>query len=77
MRKRIERGEADSLTEPRRYVPHPRLKPDFTIRIESKSGDRVQFSVTRFGKSFITPDGSKSAREISRGVENLIRLATP
>ena len=76
MRKRIERATAEPAKEPMRYIPHPRGKSDFTIRIESRSGDRVQISVMRWGKQFITNDGIKSARDISRGLETMLREAT-
>lgn len=75
-RRRLERADRPAA-EPRRYVPHPRPTPDFTIQIRSRSGDRVQVSVTRLGRRFLTADGVKSAREISRGIEVLLREATP
>lgn len=75
MRRRL--AELEPTKERRRYIPHPRPKPDFIIRIESRRGDRTQLSVTRFGKQFITEAGIVSARHISRGIEMLLRYASP
>lgn len=55
----------------------PRPRPDFTISIRSRSGDRVQITATRFGKRILTGEGWKSARQISRGIEALLRHCTP
>ena len=77
LRLRIARGESELQPEARGSVYTPRRpRPDFVIQIRSKSGDRVQMSLHRFGKRFITSQGIKSAREISRGIEALIRLAS-
>jgi hypothetical protein len=74
-RLRIERAQNQPDLMPPGKVPVPRRpKPDFIIRIESKSGERVQLSLIRFGKRFLTRDGFRSARQISRGIELLIRL---
>ena len=51
----------------------PRIVPDFTINIRTRSGDRLQITATRFGKHFITADGTTSARKICRGIEMLLR----
>jgi hypothetical protein len=72
----MERANAD-WNEPKRYVPVPRLAPDFTINIRSRSGDRLQITATRFGKQLITGEGIRSARSIGRGIEILLRHATP
>jgi hypothetical protein len=75
-------GRARLRTERAQHAPDPpagkvpvprRPKADFIIRIEAKSGERVQISLVRWGKRFLTPNGFKSARQISRGIEMLIR----
>jgi hypothetical protein len=73
-RRRIERANAQWPDEPKWEAPKPgKFAPDFTINIRAKSGDRVQLTASRFGKSFLTGEGIRSAREISRGIEVLIR----
>jgi hypothetical protein len=69
----MERAAAELLDEPAVKGRLPRCSPDFVINIRSRSGERVQISATRFGKQFITGDGLKPARSISRGIEMLIR----
>ncbi len=55
----------------------PRPRPDFTINIRSRSGERAQITVTRIGKRFLTSSGWRSARSIGRGIETLLRHCTP
>lgn len=75
-RLRIARARTEPSLAPTGKVPLPRRpKPDFIIRIESKRGERVQLSLTRWEGWFITADGIKSARQIARGIELLIRLS--
>ena len=76
-RRRMEQNKVPCAPEPpgRAYAPRP--VPDFTIQIRSRSGDRVQISVTRFGKQFITSEGIKPLRDIMRGMEQLLRHAVP
>lgn len=69
-RRRIERAE-NPAPEPCRYVPRPRLKADFIIRIESARGERLQVAVHRFMGRVRTSDG-QSAREFCRGLEQLL-----
>ena len=54
-----------------RYVPRPRVKADFIIRIESRRGERVQVAVHRFMGLVRTGDG-QSARQFCRGLEQLL-----
>lgn len=54
----------------------PKLVPDFTINIRTRTGERVQITATRWNRQFITGDGIKSARQISRGIELLLRHFT-
>lgn len=69
-RLRIERATNPRI-EPRRYVPRPRIKSDFIIRIESRSGERAQIAVHRFMGRVRTSDG-QSARQFCRGLEQLL-----
>jgi hypothetical protein len=73
-RRRLERENKEVELSPvgKVYVPR-KIKPDFILRIEAKTGERTQLSVIRFGKQFITSDGIKSARQISAGIEHLMR----
>lgn len=47
-RLRIERAENPPPEPQRRYVPRPRAKADFIIRVESARGERLQVAVHRF-----------------------------
>ena len=53
--------------------PHFRAEPDFKITIEARGGERTRIFITRIGKKFLTTDGFKSARQIARGIEMLLR----
>ena len=75
-RLRVERATREPMEDNRR-VQIPRVVPDFTINIRSRSGDRLQITATRFGKSIISEGGFTSARKIARGIEMLIRHAAP
>ncbi len=73
-RKRIERATANWPDEPKFVPPKPgHFVPDFTINIRARTGERLQITATRFGKSFLTGEGTKSARSIARGIEILLR----
>ena len=73
-RLRIERANAEWPDEPKWVAPkRGKFVPDFTINIRARTGARVKITATRFGKSFLTGEGIKSARAISRGIEILIR----
>ena len=67
------RATAEPVLEKPGRVFRPRLgKPDFILRIESKRGERLQFSVRRYhGRVFIS-GGIKSVRQLCRGIELLI-----
>ena len=74
-RRRAERAQF----EPEHYsgeVFRPQ-KPvsDFIITVRHKSGERIQLSAIRYGKQFITNEGIKSARDIGRGIELILRYA--
>lgn len=71
-RQRKLRAEA-KLTAHAGYVPHPRPTADFVITIRARTGERTQISATRWQQQFLTGDGIKSARQISRGIEMLLR----
>ncbi len=78
-RLRIQRAKESTsrlVAEFKAYKPIklPKLSPDFIINIRAKTGERVQITATRWGKQFITGDGIKSARQIGRGIELLLRL---
>jgi hypothetical protein len=76
-RRRMERA-AREWDEGNRSAPVPRRPAaDFILTIRSRSGDRVQVSATRVGKQLLTADGLVSARQLARGIEHLLRLATP
>jgi hypothetical protein len=77
-RLRIARAAAEPDYQPdvKVFVPR-RLVPDFTINIRSRSGERVQITATKWGKRFITGDGIKSARSISRGIEVMLLYFAP
>ncbi|MDE2104205.1 MAG: hypothetical protein KGL39_43615 [Patescibacteria group bacterium] len=51
------------------FIPR-RSKPDFVVRVETKSGERMQVSVYRFMGRVRTSEG-QSAREFCRGLEQL------
>ena len=70
-RKRIERATNPPAAEPRRYVPRPRTRPDFIIRIESRHGERLQVAIHRLFGRVRTSDG-QSARQFCRGLEQLL-----
>ena len=53
-------------------VKPPKLIPDFTINIRTRKGDRLKITATRWHKQFITGDGIKSARQITRGEECIL-----
>ena len=76
-RKRLAAVEQLGFEEQGGRVRLPRLAADFTINIRARSGGRVQISVTRLGKRFLTAQGVRSARQISRAIEVLLREATP
>lgn len=76
-RLRIARALVPPVVELSRRVPAPRPVPDFTINIRSRSGDRVQITATRWGRQLITGEGITSARRLTRGMEMLLRHATP
>lgn len=69
--KRMSRAEPslDQSGPKKIFVPR-RHKPDFIVRIESRSGERIQISVYRFLGRVRTSDG-KSARQLCRGLEQL------
>lgn len=71
-RLRLERWEAvERFSEPgEKFHLGKRVKPDFTIRIESARGERLQVSIHRFFGRVRTSDG-QSAREFCRGLEQL------
>lgn len=70
--RRISRATAEPEFEPPRNVFSPRrTRPDFTIRIESARGERLQVAVTRLMGRVRTSDG-QSARQFCRGLEQLI-----
>ena len=48
-------------------------RADFKITIEARTGERVQLSLIRYNKTFITEGGFRSARQIAAGIEQLIR----
>lgn len=71
-RLRLERAVADpEIPDGRCPIPR-RPKPDFTIRIESKRGERIQVSAWRFYNRVIFSDGVKSVRQLCRGIEHLL-----
>lgn len=70
---RLQRAKEDYNYEPQLGVKPPKLIPDFTINIRTRKGDRLKITATRWHKQFITGDGIKSARQITRGIEVLIR----
>lgn len=67
--RRIDRA-TNPPAEPRRYVPRPRTKPDFIVRIESRRGERMQIAINRFMGRVRTSDG-QSVRQFCRGLEQL------
>lgn len=69
-RNRIERA-INPPAERRRYVPRPRIRPDFIIRIESRRGERLQIAVHRLLGRVRTSDG-QSPRQFCRGLEQLL-----
>lgn len=70
---RLRMAQSEVIVEPagKVYLPRKR-KPDFTIRIESKTGERVQVSAWRFYNRVILSGGFKSVRSLCRGIEHLI-----
>lgn len=72
-RNRIARATAAARGDarPTRYVPRPRTRPDFIIRIESARGERMQISVNRLFGRVRTSDG-QSVRQFCRGLEQLL-----
>ena len=54
-----------------------RFIPDFTINIRTRRGDRLKITATRYGKQMLTGEGIKSVRQITRGIEALLRHCTP
>lgn len=71
-RLRFERANSEPEIQPVSNVFRPRkLKPDFTIRIESARGERLQVSIHRFYGRVRTSDG-QSARQFCRGLEQLL-----
>jgi hypothetical protein len=76
-RLRIERANAELDFSPVKIKSPGKLVPDFTINIRSRSGERVQITATKWGKQFITGDGVKSARSISRGIEAMLLYCNP
>ena len=73
-RLRMKRANAEWPDEPKYVDPKlGRFVPDFTINIRTKNGERCQITATRFGKQMLTGDGIKSVREISRGIEVLLK----
>lgn len=61
----------ESEIDSRRILVPRKAKPDFTIRIESAQGERLQVSIHRFWGRVRTSDG-QSAREFCRGLEQLL-----
>ena len=77
-RLRQQRDAAPWTEEPRYVAPKlGRFVPDFTINIRTRRGDRMQITATRYGKQMLTGEGIKSVRQITRGIEALLRHCTP
>ena len=71
---RMERATAEWQDEPKYVAPKlGRFVPDFTINIRCRTGERMKITATRSGKQMLTGDGIKSVREISRGIEILLK----
>ena len=60
----------DDFPQEKSFKPR-KPKPDFIVRIETKSGERLQVSIYRFMGRVRTSDGH-SAREFCRGLEHLL-----
>jgi len=71
-RLRMERAQRQ-IVEATGYARHPRPTPDFVITIRARTGERAQISASRWHKQFLTGEGIKSVRQISRGIEMLLR----
>lgn len=71
-RRRLARAAAPPDGSSVRVFTPRRPAADFIIRISTCRGDRIQISLTRFGRRFLTADGPRSARQISRGIEMLL-----
>lgn len=76
-RLRILRAQQEPEPQPDWKMPKMlRHVPDFTINIRTRRGDRCQITATRWGRQLITSDGIKSARQVARGIEMMLRHCT-